>query len=650
MQKNNDTIANEANGEPLVKAQVTVQNYPSGTIATVYSTNALTSPITQPIKVAADGTFHFYAPDGHYQYLINPVGGVPYYVYDVLFEDVGAVPSVLSASSGSSLVGFIQSGIGAIARELQSKERESVSVFDFMSAAQIADVQAGTLLIDVSTGIQAAFNSGHVAIFFPDGYKYKCSSGLTVPNGVIPYSNGFLPSSPPSGTQLVFDLSVATCVTIGSASLDSGGIRGITVTRASGSIPSGSIGVLINTGYNIILEDILSDRHDIGYKWYANAPNGIAGMMTRCYTSGIQSDHIVVDGWPELRGSQCRFGANGSNNFACNSFIKLLNSAGGGAFPNSINFENTQFNQGSNPNAYWIDMEQMSATAFYFLFTDCHVENISIAYIKNTSSAYQIGRFSGKGCSFNTVVPFFALNPITQINQFELVGNFVSANTMDLSGTTAMNSLTLTGNTFVGTTATFNSTGSYNPNASLNSIGNIWGNSSAVTIEGDSWKSALIADTFSGSTLANNTTCKTVSIISPGGSSIGSWTPVLSFGGGITGITYSTQSGAYQIVGNIVFAQFRIILTNVGSSTGVAAISGLFQQNSGSFQTGAGGLSTTNSGMVGLTAAPIILNGEVGTTPGYINLFQQGATGVGQLTDSNFSNSSSISGYVTYLI
>ena len=54
-----------------------------------------------------------------------------------------------------------------------------------------------------------------------------------------------------------------------------------------------------------------------------------------------------------------------------------------------------------------------------------------------------------------------------------------------------------------------------------------------------------------------------------------SWTPVLAFGGGSTGITYSTQEGYYSRIGNIVWYSVFIVLTNKGSSTGINTITGL---------------------------------------------------------------------------
>ena len=55
----------------------------------------------------------------------------------------------------------------------------------------------------------------------------------------------------------------------------------------------------------------------------------------------------------------------------------------------------------------------------------------------------------------------------------------------------------------------------------------------------------------------------------------GSWTPVLSFGGGTTGITYSARDGSYTRIGRQVTVHFMIEMTSKGSSTGTATITGL---------------------------------------------------------------------------
>ena len=55
----------------------------------------------------------------------------------------------------------------------------------------------------------------------------------------------------------------------------------------------------------------------------------------------------------------------------------------------------------------------------------------------------------------------------------------------------------------------------------------------------------------------------------------GTFTPALEFGGASTGITYTTQLGVYERIGGRVFFSAYILLSNKGSSTGVAKIIGL---------------------------------------------------------------------------
>lgn len=55
-----------------------------------------------------------------------------------------------------------------------------VSAFDFMSAAQIADVQSGTLALDVSTAINNALAAATDEVYLPDG-QYRVDSSIEVP-------------------------------------------------------------------------------------------------------------------------------------------------------------------------------------------------------------------------------------------------------------------------------------------------------------------------------------------------------------------------------------------------------------------------------------------------------------------------------------
>lgn len=113
---------------PAIGASVTV-NTLAGALATIYSDNGIT-PITNPIFTDGFGEFGFYAADGRYNLSINYKGQITL-VNDILLEDPADGSAALAASSGSSLIGFIQAGTGAVARTLQSKGRENISVTDY---------------------------------------------------------------------------------------------------------------------------------------------------------------------------------------------------------------------------------------------------------------------------------------------------------------------------------------------------------------------------------------------------------------------------------------------------------------------------------------------------------------------------------------
>jgi hypothetical protein len=67
----------------------------------------------------------------------------------------------------------------SVSTNVEAKLSQTVSVFDFMSASEIADVQAGTYSIDISGAIQNAINSGATCVMFPPG-SYRMESGITI--------------------------------------------------------------------------------------------------------------------------------------------------------------------------------------------------------------------------------------------------------------------------------------------------------------------------------------------------------------------------------------------------------------------------------------------------------------------------------------
>jgi hypothetical protein len=138
-----------------------------------------------------------------------------------------------------------------------------------------------------------------------------------------------------------------------------------------------------------------------------------------------------------------------------------------------------------------------------------------------------------------------------------------------------------------------------------------------------------------GSTVVNQVsnlgTNNTIDVIQP-------WTPTLKFGGASVGITYSAQTGTFIKTGQFCYATFRITLTNKGSSTGAASITG-FPFGTPGTASGEIGYYTGMSGSSGLS-------GYLGG--GTFNLTLPGATGISIPTDANFTNSSDLIVTVIY--
>lgn len=101
------------------------------------------------------------------------VAALPQFITEA--NQLALTPNI-GGSGGSALVGYIASGTGTVATTVASVLNETVSVFRYMTSAQIADVQAGTGLIDVTAAIQLALDSGK-SIYLPEG-TYRITSGL----------------------------------------------------------------------------------------------------------------------------------------------------------------------------------------------------------------------------------------------------------------------------------------------------------------------------------------------------------------------------------------------------------------------------------------------------------------------------------------
>jgi hypothetical protein len=96
-----------------------------------------------------------------------------------------ALATQLASSAGAAGVGFIQSGAGAVARTVQAKLRDVVSVLDFGAV--------GDGVADDTTKIQAALTAAAgKALYFPASSSfYAVIDELTIPTGTTVFGDGW---------------------------------------------------------------------------------------------------------------------------------------------------------------------------------------------------------------------------------------------------------------------------------------------------------------------------------------------------------------------------------------------------------------------------------------------------------------------------
>ncbi len=135
---------------------------------------------------AAETAAHLAALDPHEQYSLE-TDVTTALALKVNNSAIGTQSGVAPLDENSNVpeqyLSFVQTGTGAVARTVQEKMRESVSIFDYLSDVQRADVIAGTKTLDVSAAINTALaeigNNGE--LFFPP-YEYRVSNTITMPS------------------------------------------------------------------------------------------------------------------------------------------------------------------------------------------------------------------------------------------------------------------------------------------------------------------------------------------------------------------------------------------------------------------------------------------------------------------------------------
>lgn len=165
----------------------------------------------------------------------------------------------------------------------------------------------------------------------------------------------------------------------------------------------------------------------------------------------------------------------------------------------------------------------------------------------------------------------------------------------------------------------------------------------SVPDSGTNASTFILADSVSGQDIAGGLTLNSDPIATYGDST---FTPAIQFGGGSTGVTYTSRGGSYTRIGNVITFSIYMLLSSKGSSTGAVQLTGLPTASRSSSLAGYTFSVVINAGLA-LPAAVTGYNTAGQTT---ITLLSEVTTDAVALTDANITNTTEIIVSGSYLV
>lgn len=249
-----------------------VYTYNSGTTIPLltYSDANRTIPNTNPVILDANGeAWIIPSTTGIYTVAIYDKNDVLVWSYDGIGADASAAPvNVLrldladstNVANGDAMIAFKQPFTGAQPSTVHTKLSSIICAFDFMTPAEIADVQAGTALVDVTTAVQNALNAAKL-VRFPAG-TYKITSSLLLNDGQKIMGEG--------RTSVTFKAALGAPIfkkASSPATLNGVTIEGITVDNTTSATANG-VGFDFTSMTATTINDVAANNVTIGYKLY----------------------------------------------------------------------------------------------------------------------------------------------------------------------------------------------------------------------------------------------------------------------------------------------------------------------------------------------------------------------------------------------
>lgn len=506
---------------------------------------------------------------------------------------------------------YTPSVTGGVARTVATKLDDLVSAFDFMTTAQIADVKAGTVTLDVTTALQAAFDSGK-SVYMPAGV-YKTTSELVFKNGTRVYGAGNW-----SAVQQT-DINTNTTVIYyaGAGGANSCVVR---MSKAAVGTDPGTLSASDRTLMNAAFCNITIQGNDL-------AEFGL--YMARAWSNN-QIDYVTVTGT-----TKAAFWAALCWNGSPTNWIAYKNKGAGISLGENF-FSWTATN-----------VDQSTCTSFfgyYSGFNQSLVKQSVFDETTNKSKEYGIGVFASRaltlinaqaaGCSGAGIYTTGAYYPVY------FVGGYNEGNGTSTSSTANWD-IWVEGDSSAGT---WNQTFSHfhlglTPSIRLSGTapsrtehGVVFERMARLgTIKAD-WDNFRIVDsdrnvTYSGTSTAPNSPeylPAGLRFTATGGvfnsyTDPTAFTPSFSASGVTFG--YTTQTGYYTRVGRMVMFWGRIVVSSITGTSATVTITGLPVAAAASLS----GASLTFSRVLNLTTAVVSLSGTVSSSGTSINMYKRTA-------------------------
>lgn len=257
---------------------------------------------------------------------LSYVGGTVGAALNTVFAAIATFVSLptLAASTGANLVGWIQSGIGAVLRTTRDKMRERVTLEDFGAV--------GDGVTNDAPAIQLALNLGKPVYSGNPNAVYRCATKLVPKVGSYLHgsTSGVLPGSGDNtgSTVIMFDdalTSVGFEIGVTTGFMHSWGIEGFTLTTTTAAnariafrmFNNLSIGAGYHGTYNFVLRNVSIVNAQYGIysdnAWFAGTMDNVA--FIGCYKVWLHTatDFITSMDIRWLKASWCFHGFDLNN-------------------------------------------------------------------------------------------------------------------------------------------------------------------------------------------------------------------------------------------------------------------------------------------------------------------------------------------------